>query len=1236
MTTEESTAPGSTGEVIEGKVNGRADATADGSANGALSEEAMAELKDVVEDQTFPLNVVLPGGSGKLTFVVQVHTLVQDIRQVIYDSPDAQFRTCFYLAFDGKRVSDLLELGEIEGFTPDSELTLVEDLYTDREVRVHVTRLRELLTNFQSPLPTHGVDQGATFLSYVGGDAEIYTSELTEKEDVNGKNKKKGGKRANGKAKTEQDGPHPFKDYRFDGSDPGSVANLVPKGYGEHYERCLNSLSISVWNPPPFPRRLAGDLMYLTVTTLEKDTVHITCSASGFYVNRSTGKDFDPLPRAQKSCHSHTLPETLSLLSPSFKARFSHIQDSVARRHPYEYLSSACAVYPWAVRSRPHQSDPGRTMDLHLVSADVIDGFGSGDWNENLQTARELPRTTAQERVSRDSAVFKAHSDFVEAAARGAMAVLDGSVMAMNPLDPEPQQMFLHNNIFYSQPADQYDRLGGLEGAHVAVSKDVDGVQLASNLDIDGLHTLGTAVVDYKGKRIVAQTIIPGIFKKSSAQDTTVQYGSVETGKEISTDSAFHELAGKFANALHLAEHVVLDDNGNEHTLHTSVDTKGILGTDGRRYLLDLYRITPPDIWFREEVEKEAETNPYPHQITLLRPELVDFFYDHKLRAFYVEHADKLAKEKAAKGNEKGAEAVEDKTQQQAEQSNEERPKDPSELSEEQTAPEEALPKFTLTINPDVFTISKLGGTEEEIEAQESIARQASDYLNGRAIQRLVEELIHKINVPVDGEALTKLFHRRGINMRYLGKVVKSLEQEGSEHQSSYAKAISLQEMAARGAKHVLRDILKDTPRFAVSDAIAHFLSCFFASSDKEVPYVSASIHTKLSSTAAATSELTPSSLHASVQKEVRRRFRYELPDDFYLRRRIQTLRSICLKVGIQIEARDYAWDSDSPIFRPEDIINLYPIVKHAQPKAAFAEEAFEHGRYSLAQDQRQTGIELMREAATIYEQVYGPVHPETGNTYAALAMTLYQDEDYENAKALQRKAVIIGERTNGLDDADTLQQYMNLAYFEFASGNAHLGLKYMRHAMTRWEMLVAGEEHTDTASAYSNIGAMLQKLQDQPLSNTFHQRACEINENLLGKNHLITLSSYETLVRCYVMVGDFRKAMNAQRSAYHYYRSRLGDDHNQTKQSEVLLKTLTERAVVGAKKEKEDAAKVKKRSTKGSKSGAAASPATESPNGASSPSKGHLPLEDLLRYIGEPGSAGVVGSAAGKKKARS
>ena len=79
------------------------------------------------------------------------------------------------------------------------------------------------------------------------------------------------------------------------------------------------------------------------------------------------------------------------------------------------------------------------------------------DWNEELQTTRELSRKNLPERLLRERAVFKVHSDFVSAATRGAIAVIDGNVMAINPGEDPKMQMFIWNNIFFSLGFDVRD-----------------------------------------------------------------------------------------------------------------------------------------------------------------------------------------------------------------------------------------------------------------------------------------------------------------------------------------------------------------------------------------------------------------------------------------------------------------------------------------------------------------------------------------------------------------------------------------------------------------------------------------------------------------------------------------------------------------------------------------------------------------------------------------------------------
>ena len=103
-------------------------------------------------------------------------------------------------------------------------------------------------------------------------------------------------------------------------------------------------------------------------------------------------------------------------------------------------------------------------------------------------------------------------------------------------------RMYIWNNIFFSfacDSRDHYQKYGGDEAAYVAASLDLKGVELYNKLDVEGLYTLGTTVVDYRGYRIIAQSIIPGILQRE--QENSVVYGSVDGGKTIVSHEQFLE-----------------------------------------------------------------------------------------------------------------------------------------------------------------------------------------------------------------------------------------------------------------------------------------------------------------------------------------------------------------------------------------------------------------------------------------------------------------------------------------------------------------------------------------------------------------------------------------------------------------------------------------------------------------------------------------------------------------------
>ena len=121
-------------------------------------------------------------------------------------------------------------------------------------------------------------------------------------------------------------------------------------------------------------------------------------------------------------------------------------------------------------------------------------------------------------------------------------------------------------------------------------------------LDIDGLHALGTVVIDYKGFRVTAQSIIPGILDKD--QEQSVVHGSTDFGKTCASNPKYDELLAKVCGHLKMRPHKIRVNDNEEIMLYSSVECKGIIGNDSRYYLLDLLRMFPPDLNYLPIEEK--------------------------------------------------------------------------------------------------------------------------------------------------------------------------------------------------------------------------------------------------------------------------------------------------------------------------------------------------------------------------------------------------------------------------------------------------------------------------------------------------------------------------------------------------------------------------------------------------------------------------------------------------------
>ena len=723
----------------------------------------------------------------------------------------------------------------------------------------------------------------------------------------------------------------------------------------------LNEIRFSGWNSPPKSRQLLGDLVYLEVTTTEKQTFHITGWTGGFYVNCSTNTTFDPRPNPKKSYRSHALADLLAKVSTNFQRQFfrtvktpgnkeTHlvggpnflgIGGDLNGKHPYEVLPANISLVPWCgVREERHLYDVNRA-EYAILEADMGDQTGNlRDWNEEWQRCKELPKHTIQERIIRDKNLQKVHADFIACVERGAVAIVNKSVAPINGNQDEAYHMYIYNNIFFSYANSQglvaADNINGEKkhgsatsaGAQVAkvqsekqaqeraskaqaalaedkqsaelaqeepveepvvdayhsANNDLRGIQLANFADIEGLSTLLTSVVDYKGFRLVAQSLIPGVL---ATETTNIIYGSLDKGATIHFEPNFHELVKKLGNKLNLAEHEVLStgvpepeeeneqegdvNNNNPNTSTTTnneekkpvprasktclaVDSKGIVGTDGRTYLVDLVRLTPRDPNYLDNQtatgdKQSKEPNPfYGHFV--LRRELIDSFgkwivIDRSGRADSVREQLGLSDIKrtaAATSTEAGAPApvtaapeqpqIEQQPA-QGEQKKQEEPVDNNANPNVNSAETEAIQQGLLQFNLNVFT-EHHAGHEKKKEREEWVVKELGKYLMEVVIPRLVDEFsLYGISLPLDGDVLRSLMHKKGINMRYLGQIATLCREKGRTQIAELCE----EEMYVRAAKHHFSDILRAEARSTsestghLSPLVAHFLNCLVSES---------------------------------------------------------------------------------------------------------------------------------------------------------------------------------------------------------------------------------------------------------------------------------------------------------------------------------------------------------------------------------------------------------------------
>lgn len=1122
-------------------------------------------------DQVVGIIVNLPQAPKKVEFPAAPSETISDLKQTIAVLPATHHHTCFDLTLNG---NILPEESLIEELTQNGKLSLslIEKAYSEKSAREHVVKVREI-AGFKHNNSEFTAQSGLSKFD------SLNLQKVTEP-------------------------PVQEKESKFIEIDNdlktqiGSCVNQLFKKAGENQEAegsvkafkpALKNLSISPWSPPSAERKSYGDIFYLVLQTLEGETYHVTSHVTGFSVNKSSSTRFDA---SFKEIKNHSLLGLVSEVSPLFNKQLV-INNAPVEEPTTIAEASNCFLQPtWKVRGGSKEtSDLGRSQENFLLGgSDAADLFR--DWNEEYQGIRELPKDTLQDRIIRERLLIKTGFEFTQAAVQGAMAIVRGDISPMNPSEPSEFHFFLRNGIFYSMGVDassQFSKSSGNDAARAAASRDLEGVKFLNRLDAPGVYHLCTTIVDFCGQRIICQTPVPGIFNQPVEESEAVSkvcYGVSEEGEAIASNDEFVERFSVIGEALHLKPHTAYSNNG-EQSGHfvTSKETKGMKGTDGRAYVIDLYRTTPLDIEF---IESAGDS--YPHKEVTVRHEAVEDWWRRQV----------LGSEEKVEVN-----------------------------------------PLKFSINPDCFSPSDRSDKENETNV-----RQVSQFISQTLVPELVSEIASSsLMAPIDGFQLTNMMHKKGISMRYLGKVIacasekrKELERthsdaidkickenetlleenrssspDGEEESESQSNAsfvpeiaslnalekVAISEVIIRSIKHYLRILTAKLPPAIVRFVVSHIHNCLFGEIHAETSacILDPALKAVYPNLDLSFVDLTPEQVFKEVQKQGIKRFQYAFANLDIVPKMV-FIRQVALKFGIQWKDKNYFPSKEeleamaqqakeklkksknkkktqtiekavpASTFSPQDVVCIYGVVKDSIFRSTIVDQIWEAGRARLSGDDHEEGLILLQEAVQVYEQVYGVVHPEVAKVYGVLAQTLHDCDRFQDACVLARKSIAISERVFGADSYEVILSLINGAFFENANGSYADSMKLYERALSDWS-LVYGGFHPGCLTTLTNISVTLQTVQMFKQSVQLLSKASDVSLEINGAQSQITAMINFQLAQSLTLSQNIPEALKVMKQAFEVFKATVGINDMTTKECHKWVHHLTRYITMSAKQQK-------------------------------------------------------------------
>ncbi|KAF5092829.1 hypothetical protein D0Z00_004389 [Geotrichum galactomycetum] len=349
--------------------------------------------------------------------------------------------------------------------------------------------------------------------------------------------------------------------------------------------------------------------------------------------------------------------------------------------------------------------------------------------------------------------------------------------------------------------------------------------------------------------------------------------------------------------------------------------------------------------------------------------------------------------------------------------------------------------------------------------------------------------------MPWDGRMLCDALHTRGINLRYLGRLVRLAEAAAAPQANSNAtanlvrlRALALTEIVVRAAKHVLRTTLCALPYQLAAPTVVEFFNILFGLREAAPP-VTREMRAKYRGLTLAIDgnpadpyfaeyarRLTAAHVFAEVRREAGSRFRLDLGEQWWqvyheplASSGLQVFRQLSLAFGLQWRAdtkifqlrgvRRYSSknkrDPLLPVLQLDDLVNIAPVVVPLEHNCRAANETLHAGVAAAAHGQFASATQLLNESLTAHTLVYGAVHARTARVQTQLALANFALSGNNSPGAIDQalvqmaSAASLMERLYGVDSPEAVLAYASLGACETAAGTRPMAAAItQRHAL--------------------------------------------------------------------------------------------------------------------------------------------------------------------------------------------